>query len=38
MEYVEIIETIFKSKQKLPWADVERYLHKYNGMEIVNEK
>ena len=34
MEYIEVKSIIFKGKQNIPWADVERYLGKYEGQVI----
>ena len=34
----EIKETIFKGKQNIAWSDVEKYLHRYDGLEIENKE
>lgn len=38
MSYIEIKETIFKGKQNISWADVERYLRRYDGFKIENKE
>ena len=35
MVYSDVKEIIFKNKQNIPWNDVEVYLKKYIGMDIV---
>lgn len=38
MNHIEIKETIFKGKQNIPWSDVEKYLRRYDGLEIENKE
>ena len=38
MEYVKVEKIIFKGKQNIKWDEVEEYLKKYTGRNIVIEK
>ena len=38
MKYTEIREIIFTGKQNIHWSDVETYLRKYDGMEVMNSE
>lgn len=38
MKYIEVTQTIFRGKQRIPWDDVEKYIRKYDGMIIENIK
>ncbi|MBQ9200331.1 MAG: hypothetical protein IJ141_09160 [Lachnospiraceae bacterium] len=38
MKYIEIKKILFTGKQNISWCDVEKYLRKYDGMEIRNNE